>query len=407
MERTSSAALLQHTSSKESLSRSWLLLLGILFIALNLRAPITAVGPIVHYIQQSMGLSGALTGLLTTLPLLAFALISPLAPIWAEKMGIERILFVSMLVLAGAIVIRSLPAQTALFAGTALLGMAIAVANVLVPSLVKRDFHTQVGLITGLYTVLMNLGGAMGSGLSIPAIEQLGISWQAMLAGTALIALIAAVVWLPQLRSQKHQSMSRTEKERDNITLWRSKVAWLVTLFLGLQSFCFYVNVTWIPEILIDRGLEPVNAGWMVSLLLFVSMPATFVFPIMAGRRSSQRRFTMITAIMFVIGYAGLLSGGTALIPLWMIIIGIASGAGFALAVMFFVLRTSSTSQSARLSGMAQSFGYLLAASGPLLFGLLHDLTNGWTFSLVMIITVSVLYGIVGWGAGANRLVKD
>lgn len=405
LERPSSALLQHSTSSKEALSRSWLLLLGILFIALTLRAPITAVGPIVSNIQQSQGLSGAMIGLLTTLPLLAFAFISPIAPVWAEKIGIEKALFVSMVVLTGAIVLRSLPTTAALFAGTALLGMSIAVANVLLPSLVKRDFNTKVGLVTGLYTVLMNLGGALASGLSIPATEQLHISWQVVLAGSSIIVLLAVVIWLPQLSSKERFQSVRKEKEQHSNPLWRSKIAWLVTLFLGLQSFCFYVNVTWIPEILIDRGMSAADAGWMVSLLLFVSMPATFVFPILAGRRLSQRRFALITAIFFITGYTGLLSGNTTLIPLWMVIIGIASGAGFALAVMFFVLRTSSTAQSARLSGMAQSIGYLLASSGPLMFGLLHDMSHSWTYSLIMIIAVSVIYGIVGLGAGANRLV--
>lgn len=393
-------------ASPVAVTSSWLLLLGILLIAANLRASITAVGPIVSDIQAAFGLSSAITGLLMTLPLLAFALVSPLAPRFARRISMENTLLLAMVVLTGAIVIRSLPSVAALFAGTALLGMAIAAANVLLPSLIKRDFPTTVGMMTGLYSVVMNLGAALASGFSIPIAEQLGFGWQGMLASWSLVALIATASWLPQTRSLTRSGRMKTAGSAKRSSLLSSGLAWQVTLFMGLQSFCFYVNISWLPEILFDRGMSHIDAGWMLSLLQFVSLPATFIIPVIAGRQASQRGLVVLTAVLLLIGYIGLLIGSSALIPICMILLGIAGGSGFSLAVMFFVLRTSSTEQSAQLSGMAQSIGYLLAAAGPLLFGFIHDLTHNWTISLVMLVIVSVIFGIVGLSAGANKYLK-
>jgi CP family cyanate transporter-like MFS transporter len=389
------------------ITSSWLLLVGILLIAANLRASITAVGPIISDIQQSFGISSALTGLLTTLPLLAFALISPLAPRIARRISMENTLFIAMIVLTGAVVIRSLPSIVALFIGTALLGMAIAVANVLLPSLIKRDFSNSVGLMTGLYSVVMNLGAALASGFSIPIAEQAGFGWQGMLASWSILALISTAAWLPQIRRITRKPTDTQVSTKKSTSLLRSSLAWQVSLFMGLQSFCFYVNVTWLPEILHDRGMSHIDAGWMLSLMQFVSLPATFIIPVIAGRQASQRGLAVVTALLMIIGYFGLLSGNAALIPLWMVLLGIAVGSGFSLAVMFFVLRSSSTEQSAELSGMAQSIGYLLAAAGPLLFGILHDLMGNWTLSLVMLVVVAVVFGAIGLGAGANKALPS
>jgi len=405
--KTDLPKMLPTTASPVAITSSWLLIVGILLIAANLRASLTAVGPIISDIQQTLGISSTLAGLLTTLPLLAFALISPLAPRIAQRISVENTLFIAMIVLTGAILMRSLPSIAALLVGTILLGMAIAIANVLLPSLIKRDFPTKVGLMTGLYSVVMNLGAAIASGFSIPITEQLGFGWQGMLSFWAILALIATVVWLPQVRRIERTQINSMKSNKNKTNLWTSGMAWYVSLFMGIQSFFFYVNISWLPEILHDRGMSAVDSGWMLSLLQFVSLPATFIIPVLAGRKASQRGLTLMTALLLIIAYIGLLSGGSiALIPLWMILLGIAGGSGFSLAVMFFVLRTSSTAQSAELSGMAQSMGYLLAAAGPFLFGLFHDLTKEWTVSLIMLIVLTVLFAIVGFGAGANKTIQ-
>ncbi|RJE89843.1 MFS transporter [Paenibacillus sp. 1011MAR3C5] len=392
---------------------AWLLVLSIILVALVLRAPITTVGPIIDQIRLSMGLSGAMTGLLTTLPLLAFAIISPLAPRLAARIGMERALFYAASLLTAAIAVRSLPSVYALFLGTALLGAAIAIGNVLLPSLVKRDYPDKVGLMTGIYTVAMNLGAAIGSGISVPLTEGLGFSWQSTLAATALVAFLAAAIWLPLLRrnslasSRDHAGKASASESHSSIRrkLWTSPLAWSVSLFLALQSFCFYVNVTWIPLILADKGISHADAGWLLSVMQLVGMPSTFLIPILAGKKASQRGLAMLTSSLFIAGYLILLLGSHSWALVSMIILGLGVGGGFGLALMFFALRASSTEQAAELSGMAQAVGYLLAASGPLLFGLIHDWTGGWNVPLILIIAISVLYGLLGLSAGADRKV--
>lgn len=386
-----------------------LLVFSIVLVSLILRAPITAVGPIIDQIRETLGLSSAMTGLLTTLPLLAFAFVSPIAPRLAARMGMEISLLGASALLAAAIVIRSLPSVYSLFLGTALMGAAIAVGNVLLPSLVKRDYPNKVGLMTGVYTVAMNLGAAIGSGISVPLTEVLGFSWQETLATTALIAVVSAAAWLPFIRrtgstANRIEANSAGKDNREG-KLWRSQLAWVVSLFLALQSFCFYVNVTWIPLILADKGLNHADAGWMLSLMQLIGMPATFVIPILAGKRSSQRGLAALTSTLIIVGYLLLLFGGEGLVAVSMIVLGLGVGGGFGLALMFFALRTQSSGQAAELSGMAQAVGYLLAASGPLLIGWIHDWTGGWTVPLVLVLAVSAAYGLLGWSAGADRKV--
>ncbi|REK77935.1 MFS transporter [Paenibacillus paeoniae] len=393
--------------------QAWLLVLSIILVALVLRAPITSVGPIIEQIRVSMGLSGAMTGLLTTLPLLAFAFISPLAPRIAACIGMERALFYAAALLTAAIAVRSLPSVYALFLGTALLGAAIAFGNVLLPSLVKRDYPDKVGLMTGVYTVAMNLGAAIGSGISVPLTEGLGFSWQATLAVTALVAFLSAVVWLPLLRrnssgpkrGKADLSSERASHSSLRRKLWSSPLAWTVSLFLALQSFCFYVNVTWLPLILVDKGISHADAGWLLSVMQLIGMPSTFIIPILAGKRASQRGLAILTSSLFVVGYLILLLGSASWAFVSMIVLGLGVGGGFGLALMFFALRSSSTEQAAELSGMAQAIGYLLAATGPLLFGLIHDWTGNWNVPLMLILVISVVYGLLGLSAGADRKI--
>lgn len=409
--------VIQLYTAGKARSGAWLLVTSIVLISLVLRAPITSVGPIIDQIRESMGLSGGMSGLLTTLPLLAFGMMSPIAPRIAARLGMEFSLLSASALLTAAIVVRSLPSVYGLFIGTALLGTAIAVANVLLPSLVKRDYPGNVGLMTGVYTVAMNMGAAIGSGISVPLTEKLGFSWQSTIAATALVGLIATAAWLPLLKRRSNEAAAQVAisaarpdviEERGGARsgkLWTSSLAWSVSLVLALQSFCFYVNVTWIPLILADKGLNHADAGWMLSLMQLVSMPSTFIFPILAGRSRNQQGLILITFILIVTGYLLLLLGGQALVPVSMVVLGFGAGGGFSLAVMFFALRTSTSGQAAELSGMAQSVGYLLAASGPFLFGVIHDWTGGWNVPLMLLLVVSVCYCVFGVMAAADRKV--
>jgi CP family cyanate transporter-like MFS transporter len=385
-----------------SRASSVLLILGIMLIAANLRASLTGLGPLVGAIRTSTHLSNSLTGMLTSFPLLAFAIFSPLAPKIARRLGMESTLMASLILLTAGIIVRSLPSVTTLFLGTFIIGLAIAVGNVLLPSLVKRDFPTQVGPMTGAYSVSMNVFGALASGISFPLSDVAGLGWRGSLASWALLAGLAVICWLPQLR-YRHVA----EVPGGGGSIWRSALAWQVTLFMGLQSFLFYINATWLPVILHERGMSITSAGWMLSAMQFVSLPISFIVPVLAARQTNQKGIVVVTVIFHLIGYVGLLFGNVELTWLWMICIGIAVGSSISLALAFFGLRTQDARQAAELSGMAQSIGYLLAAFGPILFGYLHDLTNTWFVSIMILVIVSVLLLFVGLGAGRNAYLSS
>lgn len=391
--------------SKRSLSLSWPIIIGIVLISLTMRSPLTSVGPMAGSIRESLGLSNAAAGLLTTLPLLAFSLLSPFAPILARRFGMERIMLYALVLLMIGIAVRSLTATVPLFAGTILLGLAIAVCNVLIPSLVKRDFSRHVGLMTGMYSVSMNLCGAIASGVSVPLARNLGFGWNGALGIWGLLALIAALFWFPQARASHASAGITTSGMSARRSLWRSPLAWMITLFMGLQSLLFYVLIAWLPEIMTSRGLGEDSAGWMLSLFQIASLPVSFIVSIVAGRMKNQRVLVIIMTVLFFVSLGGLYFGGNALISLWTILLGIAGGCAFSLAMIFLSLRTKDASEAASLSGMSQSVGYLLAAAGPTLFGLLHDVTASWSLPLLLLLVVSALLFICGLGASKNHTV--
>lgn len=403
--RTGPSAL---TSVSASRSGSLLLMAGIILIASNLRAAITAVGPLTASIRLDTGLSNVSASLLTALPLIAFAIISPIAASLSRRFGTEAALMASLIALTAGIALRSFPSAVALFAGTAVLGAAIAVGNVMLPSLIKRDFPGKVGLLTGLYSMSMSGWAALASGVSVPMADGLDLGWRGSLGCWAILAAIACAVWLPQLRRVKQADASAaspatTSPAQSGSRLWRSPLAWQVTLFMGLQSLAFYVTIAWLPAILLDRGMSASSSGWMLSLMQFVSLPASFIMPVLAGRATSQRKLVAFTAAVSLIGYVGLLlAASSALAPLWIVFIGVGQGASISLSLAFFALRASSAHQAAELSGMAQSFGYLLAALGPIAFGLIHDLSGNWSTPLLILVATTVLFSLVGLGAGRN-----
>ncbi len=387
-------------------STVWLLVIGILFIAANLRSPLTSVGPLVGLIRDNMHISNTMAGMLTTLPLLAFALFSPIVPKLGKRFGIEPLLMASAIFLTFGIILRSLSGVTALYIGTAVLGSAIAICNVLMPSLIKREFPKRIGLMTGVYSISMNLFGAIASGISVPIAVGLGFGWQGALGIWGILSFISILFWLPQMKrlNQKKASI-HNQTAAKKVNIWRSALAWQVTLFMGTQSMVFYVIITWLPEILKQQGISSDQSGWLLSLMQLALLPFTFIVPVIAGRMSSQRSLVAITSVLFLTGTLGLLYGSPNLIVMWMIILGIGGGFAFGLSMMFFGLRTENAQQAAELSGMAQSVGYLLAAIGPTLFGYLHDATNSWTVPLLILVSASVLLFIFGLGAARNQYI--
>ncbi|WP_339308247.1 MFS transporter [Paenibacillus sp. FSL R5-0519] len=393
-------------NKKAAASSIGFMILGIIVIAANLRTPLTSVGPLVSLIRDDVHISNTLAGLITTVPLLAFALLSPLVPKLGRRYGVERIIWIALMLLTVGIVIRSLSGAVNLFIGTAVLGFAIAVCNVLLPSIIKRDFPNKIGSMTGVYSISMNLSGAIASGISVPLAINGGLKWQGALAVWGILSFVSILCWLPQLRNRTKQTATTSHQMASNhVNVWRSRLAWQVTMFMGIQSMVFYVLIAWLPEILKQQGIESNQSGWYLSIMQLAMLPFTFIVPVIAGRMSSQRSLVVITTILLMTGTLGLLYGSSNIILLWIIILGIGGGFAFSLAMMFFGLRTENAHQAAELSGMAQSIGYLLAAMGPALIGYLHDATNSWNLPLFILLGASILLFLVGIGAANNRFV--
>ncbi|MEX0779310.1 MAG: MFS transporter [Balneolales bacterium] len=381
-----------------------LLIIAIAIIALNLRPAIAAVGPLIHEIRLDTGLSNTMLGMLTTLPILALGFFSFLTPIFTRRFGTEGTMALALILLTGGILCRVIPSFTALYLGTAVLGIGIALGNVLLPGIAKKRFPHKFGLVTGIYSAMLGAGAAIASGLSVPLSEGLDLGWKWSLGAWAVISFIALLIWLPQIH-RNNTDLPRKSLINSLKRLGTSKMAWNVALFMGLQSFTFYVLVAWLPEILIERGMNPLNAGLMLSLVQAVGAIGTFFMPAWASRLKNQRmpvliivvcEFSSIIALMFPSFYMG---------TFWIIILGFSSGSSFGMALLFIGLRSQDLDSANELSGMSQSIGYTIAATGPALFGALHDFANTWTLPLGLLLLVTLFKLLSGWGAGKDDFI--
>ncbi|MFC7061711.1 CynX/NimT family MFS transporter [Halobacillus seohaensis] len=383
------------------------LIIGIILVAFNLRPSITAVGPLIGSIRDELAISNGMAGMLTTLPLLAFAVLSAIAPRIGLKIGNGLAILIGIAVLALGILIRSVEMLMTLFAGTALIGIGVAICNVLLPGIVKQKFPAKIGLLTGLYSISMSGFAAIGSGVSFPLAQTFDSGWQGSLMIWALLSTLAFIAWLPHSKIEK-SGINIPKIDIKNSPLFRSRLAWQVTIFMGMQSFMFYCLVAWLPEILQSRGMEPSTAGWMLSWMQIVGLPSTFLTPILAGRMRSQRRIVLTIGFFYLIGLAGLQFGaGLPLLTVSTAIIGLAQGSSISLALTLLSLRAASSAQAANLSGMAQSIGYFLAAIGPITIGFLFDLTGSWVLPIAIFASVVVAMIFAGVGAGKNEYVPE
>ncbi|CAI1506164.1 CynX/NimT family MFS transporter [Serratia proteamaculans] len=394
-------------NKRSRLRHPLLLITGIMLVAANLRAALTSVGPLLEQIQQQLSLSATSAGLLNSLPLILFAVLSPVTPSLAKRMGIERTLGMALLLLVGGIVLRSLPQTSMLWLGTVLIGAAIAFANVVLPTLVKRDFPGRAAAMIAGYAAVMSLVAATASGLAVPLAALNNLGWRFSLLCWSLPALLALMVWLPQLRrpvapvAGDHQAVQPAPSRSP----WSSALGWQVALFMGLQSITFYTIIGWFSAFAASHGTSPQQAGFELFIYQVVAIAANFVMVFILPRARDQRAIALCSSLLIFTGVAGLL-----LMPanslVWLIFAGLGAGSSLVLALSFFGLRSSHHHQATQLSGMAQSVGYLLAALGPTLFGLLHDLTQGWRLPLAILLGLTLLQMLFGILAGRNRVIR-
>lgn len=369
--------------------------IGIMLVAANLRPAVVAVAPLVGDIKASTGWSSATTGLLTTLPVLMFGLAAPVTPRIAARIGIERTVFAAMSLLTAAIVIRIDPSPLALFGGSALAGLAIGSCNVVLPALIKRDFAHRSGLMTGLYSMTLSAGAAVAAAVTVPINDALGGNWRQSLGAWAIFAGIALITWLPQLRR-----FHRVDPTKQT-SLWRNRIAWSITTFMAAQSLIFYTFSAWLPQYLVDRGASASDAGAVLAVGQIAALVMSLSAPMIAGRFADQRLVTFAVLIVCAVGFAGLLL--TDRWPVvWVACVLAGPGASIGLALLFMVLRSTSSSQTSEVSGMSQSLGYALAAVGPVAIGALHDQTESWVIAFAALSVMLVPQAISTVWAGKD-----
>lgn len=393
------------TTTRRHATRTWVLL-GLILLTVNLRAAITCTGPLLTDIQHTRHLTGLQLSILTTLPVLCLGAFAAWVPALARRTGTEPAITGALLLIAVGITLRGLPYTTALFAGTIIAGAGIATGNVLVPAVVKERFAHQIGRATGLAMTLMASSGAVAAGIAVPVGRLAG--WQAAMAVWAAPAAAGAALWAV-LATRHHGRGSGTQRPaagRHEGSLLRSPLAWAVATFLGIVSLMFYALAAWLPEIMQADGYSKTTAGAMVSVMLTLGIPMGYVMPVIAARLPQQQPLVLALAAIKITSLAGILTMPS-LAWMWVCVLGLATGSAFPLAMTLLTLRSPNPAVAARLSGMAQTFGYLLAGTGPATLGLLHTLTDTWQIPLLLLLALVVPETAAGLVAARPLLVAS
>lgn len=385
-----------------------MLVMGVLFIAFNLRPAITSVGPLIGIIRDDVGFQNWSVALLTSLPLIAFAIMSPMAPKLANRTTNEWALFMGLTMLIIGVGIRSISVTFFLFTGTLLIGLGIAVCNVLLPGVIKENFPHKVAIMTSLYTTGMAAFATTASGVSIPFAKGLGLGWQLSLLFWIIPAVIGGGIWLIIAIKAKRPDHDTYLDKRESTGIWKSTLAWQIALFMGFQSLIFYVTISWLAEMLIDFGISQTAAGFFLSYFQLLGIPVSFMMPLFATRLKSQSTLVFFVNSLYIIGILLLIWNQSVVsIIISVGLIGIASSSNFALALTFLSIKAKDGKDAASLSGMAQSIGYILAAIGPILIGSIYDFTHGWTIPLICLIIIAVVIMFLGTKAGRNQYVLE
>lgn len=396
--------------ARAPLGRWATLLLGasLVLVAFNLRPIFPSLSAVLPDATRDLGLSALFTSLITTLPVLAMGVFAPFVPWLARRLGAERTVMLAMTLVAVGTALRGHGSASGLMIGSIVTGAAIAAGNVLLPSLVKRDFPASAALMTGLYTMALCGGAALAAGITVPVEKAAGGSWRVALAVWALPALLVAALWVVQ--QPRNAPVRPAPSGGGRRRLWRGllrdPLAWQVTLFMGLQSALAYIVFGWLAPMLRARGLSGVDAGLVVSVCVLAQTVSCLAAPGLAVRGRDQRLISVVIVAFAVAGLYGCFYG-----PLWSVwgfavLQGMGQGSLIAVALTVIVLRAPDTLVAAELSSMAQSVGYSLAAAGPLLAGLLNGWTGSFTGTAVFVGVLGLACAAAGLGAGRARLVK-
>lgn len=386
-------------------SLAWLLVLGIVLAALNLRTAVTSVGPVLDRISSGLGMSGVGVGLLTTLPVLIFASVGAVTPALARKIGEHRLLLSALVALGAGLLVRAMVGSAEVFLFSSALALSGgAVGNVLIPTLIKRHFPGRAGTMTTVYTTALAAGTMLAAAATVPIERAADGNWHVALGVWAALAAVAAIPWL---------ALSRSEPERDTgstdfgpRSLVRSKLAWAVAAYFGTQSMVAYIMFGFLPKMLIDGGYTAGQAGLTLGVFTAIGIPVSMVVPWIASKFADQRPVVAVFVAFYTVGFLGLWL--VPAVPAWLfaVLVGIGMGS-FPLALTMLALRTRTPEATAALSAFGQSAGYLIAGAGPLVVGVMHEASGGWSLAFLLLLVVVGVQLVTGWYAGRARYLED
>lgn len=397
-----------HASARRVRRGGALLAAGFVLVAINLRLAIAAVSPVLVQIEASEHLSSAAAGLLTTIPLVCFGAFAFVAPRLLRSLAPEPLLASAVAVLIVGIVLRVVPGSAALYGGTVLIGGAIAIGNVLLPGVIKEDFPHRVALLTGLYSMSLSAGAAISAGLTVPVEHALHSGWRLAVGSWAIPAGAALVLWFVAAAGRASAPARLQHRGGPRVGgLWRDRLAWAVTAFMGLQSLGFYATLAWIPTIFEQHHVSAARAGWLLSFSSLPAIAAALLTPALA-RRLRHRSLPVVASL----ACCGVAYVGLALAPLaapygWMALLGLGQGSALSLALGYIVLRAPDPAHAGQLSIMAQGCGYLLACSGPLILGFAHQLSGSWQLPMLLLCVLLVPQFLSGLSAAQDRHVQS
>jgi len=397
--RPASEPVLASTSIR---GRRLLLGLSLIVIAFNLRPVFSSLSVVLPEIVAATRMSATAASALTTLPIVCLGVFAMCAPWLGRRLGMERALLLCMVLITVGTALRGLGHVPLLFMASALAGIGIAVSNVLLSALIKREFSRHGAALMGGYTMAVCGGAAAGAGLTVPLEHALGFGWTGALALWAVPAAFALALWAPQAWPVRPLASESGFVVRG---LWRDPLAWQVTLYMGLQSALAYSVMGWLAPILRERGLSAETAGFVVSVSVLTQVATCLIVPGMALRRHRQVGLAVGGAVMTFVAILACMFGPLGGIWAWSVALGVAQGSTFALALTLIVMRSPDADVAARLSGMAQGVGYLIAAGGPLLDGLLRAWTGSFQASAWLFAVIASALVLAGFGAGRARLV--
>lgn len=388
----------------EHAGRSGTVVLGlaVMLVAVSMRSPVTSLGALLADVQARLGLDPALAGALTSAPTLVFGMVGASVPFLMRRLPTGLAITASMMMIALGTLVRGAGSTVWLLAGTLVAMAGIAVVNVLLPVVVRSGFPSRQGWMTGLYVSALQVGAAAGASLSVPIADAAG-GWQAGLMWWAAPALVGGVAWLSS--SRLVSSHGRRDAAGSALTwsyLVRDRIAVSLTLLFGIQSALAYVVMGWLPTIFRDAGLTPTAAGAMLAIAIVVATPAGLLLPPWVARRHDQRAFVWVVSVPWAVGFVGLIVAPTTVPYVWAALIGVGL-ASFPVVLLLIGLRSATAADTRQVSAFAQGIGYLVALPAPLLFGVLHDATGGWTVPLAVL--VALLVPLVWFGLGAGRSV--